>query len=199
MQNIIQQQYPNVSSSGSPYDTEGDRVRAFIQDSAFTCHTRVATTAYSGKIYDMQYDVTPGWHATDLLPAFLNFDFADSALSTVLLAALPYFGSIAQVYKSYMTSFARSGDPNTYARKLNIPPAITWPTADGSTEQVKNVLNVGDLGYSLISDSENTRSACDFWVQWISAATQDGGYVPPGALVEQSLVTVSGDPSANYR
>lgn len=154
--------------------------------------------AYSGKTYNMQYDVTPGWHGTDILPAFLNFDVVDSALSTALLAALPYYGSIAQVYKSYMTSFARSGDPNTYARKINIPPAINWPTADDSEDQVRNVLNVGDLGYSLISDTENTLTACDFWVEWLSAATQDGGYVPPGSLVQQDLIPVTGDPSANY-
>lgn len=146
----------------------------------------------------MQYDVTPGWHGTDILPAFLNFDPADSALSTALLAALPFYGSISQAYKSYITSFVRSGNPNTYSRRLNIPPAINWPTADAFSDQVVNVLNVGDLGFSLISDSENTLSTCNFWLDWISAATQDAGYAPPGSIIEQNLITVSGDPSRNY-
>ncbi|KAL9109252.1 MAG: hypothetical protein Q9227_006007 [Pyrenula ochraceoflavens] len=221
LQTIIQLQYPNVTDHSAtnlsvpnpqgPFADEGDRVRAFIRDSSsksltllplVTCNVRIATQAYSGKSYNLQYSLLPGWHGTDILPAFLTFDALDSALSSILLAALPLFGSFSQVYKSYLTSFARSGDPNTYARFANLPPAVQWPLADASGEQVQGVVDAGSNGvsYTLLTggDEMDKFSTCDFWLQWIAAATEDGGYAPPGAVVEQDLIQVRGDPSRNY-
>ena len=59
-------------------------------------------------------------------------------------------------------------------------------------------MNAGDTGFSVVSDSETTETACGFWREVAAAVTDLGGYAPPGSVVDTTLVGVSGDPSANY-
>ena len=124
----IEARYPPVMSGMTKnYTTEFDRTKAFLGDSSFYCNIRYLTDAYNGKNYNLKYSVTPGVHATDLLPTFYNLNVDLSALSANLsIPLIPGFGSFAQAYQSYLVSHARSGDPNTYKKTVNVPPAITW-------------------------------------------------------------------------
>ncbi len=173
----IEARYPPVMSGKSNYTTEFDRTKALLGDSSFQCNVRYLSDAYNGKNYNLQYSVTPGFHATDLLPTFydLNIDLTALGNSTPF-PIIPGFGSFAQAYQSYLVSHARSGNPNTYAKVLNVPPTINWPKAGSSSANVlTNVLNAGDLGFSLVSDNETTESACNFWREVAAAVTNQGG------------------------
>ncbi|KAL9088950.1 MAG: hypothetical protein Q9165_006007 [Trypethelium subeluteriae] len=190
----IEARYPGTSVPGSNYTTETDRVKDFVRDSSFTTNTRFMTEAYAGKTYNMQYSVTPGWHATDLIPLFLNtYIDLDALNQTLPIPLLPIIGSYAYAYQSYFTSHARTGDPNSYAALVNLPPAISWAKVGStSAEYYTDVLDAGDLGFSYTTDMQNPKSAADFWVQVQAAVTNAGGYAPPGAVVQQGLVALTG-------
>lgn len=130
---------------------------------------------------------------------------------------IPGFGSFAQAYQSYLTSHARTGDPNTFKKTVNLPPAITWPKPGTAGDKFSGVLDAGDLGFRLIEDGQTARGRCGFWVQVAAAVTGLGGefflsvgccelwlialgigYAPPGSAVPTTLVPVRNDPSANY-
>ncbi|GME50176.1 putative lipase 2 [Neofusicoccum parvum] len=191
----IEEFYPPVSTNDT-YDTIVERTKAFVRDSSFTCWSRFLTDTYAGKTWNMQYSVTPGWHGTDLLPTFYQIYLSFGG--DVAFPLLPGFGTFATAYQSYLTSHARSGNPNTYSAKINIPPAITWPRPTTGGENVGNVLNVGDLGFSLTTDDQFPKSECDFILELAAAVTNVGGYAVPGTAQPQSLVEFGGDPSANY-
>ena len=174
----IENKYPPLSNGNSPYKTQGERVRAVVRDSSFTCNARFLAESYIGKTYSMQYSITPGWHATDLLAPFWSTGISTSPLGNALQLALPLFSGFAFAYKSYITSFVRSGNPNSKRAIINIPPTINWNTANPAGEKVSNVLNAGDLGFSTISDDKNLKSYCDFWVDFEKKVTELGGYTP---------------------
>ena len=180
----VENQYPSPSAPGSPYKDEGERVRAMVRDSSFTCNARYLAQAYAGRTYAGEYAVTPGWHATDLLPTFWSSGLSSSFIGTALEAALPGFTFFANSYKSYLTSFVRAGDPNTYREILGLPPVtVKWPLATnldggvgGGSGEVGNVLEMGDLGFAVLQgDDQNEADACRFWVQWEAAVTAAGG------------------------
>jgi len=147
----------------------------------------------------LQYSVTPGWHATDLIPTFWSTALADNALGAAITLLNPLFSVFAHAYQSYLTSFARSGDPNIHRDWLS---SVEWPLVDLSTgEEMAGVLNAGDLGFSVLGgDTQNEKTACDFWVEWEAAATILGGYAPPGGVVGSGFVNASAvaGASANY-
>ena len=173
----IEARYPPVISSNSNYTTEFDRLNHVLADSSFQCNIRYLSDAYSGNHYNLQYSVTPALHATDLLPIFYDLNIDLTALgATSPFPLIPGFGSFAQAYQSYLVSHARSGDPNKYAKLLNIPPAIKWPKSGSSSADVlTNVLNAGDLGFSVVSDQETTETVCGFWRKVVAAVTNLGG------------------------
>lgn len=47
---------------------------------------------------------------------------------------------------------------------LNVPTTIEWNHPDSSGEEITGVLDVGDLGFSSVSDTQNVKTACDFWI-----------------------------------
>lgn len=161
----IEARYPPVMSAGSNYTTEFDRTKAALGDSEFYCNVRYLSDAYHGINYNLQYSVTPGFHATDLLPTFYDLNINLTALSILTSTPLiPGFGSFAQAYQSYLVSHARSGNPNTYAKRANVPPTINWPKAGSvSANGLTDVLNAGDLGFSLFTDNKTTEGVCGFW------------------------------------
>jgi len=176
----IEARYPPVmSGSVHNYTTEFDRVKGFLGEASFYCNVRYLTDAYNGKNYNLQYSVTPGFHATDLLPTFYNLNLDLGKLANELnIPLVPGFGPFAQAYQSYLVSHARSGDPNTYKKTFNIPPAITWPKPVSGGEEVTGVLNAGNLGFSVISDTETKESVCNFWREVQAAVTNLGGKLP---------------------
>lgn len=191
------------------YSSESARFEAFLRDSCFTCNVRHITEAVGDdKVWNMQYSVTPGWHGTDLLPTFFNarggIDASDNWLQDILALLMPLVGvllvGLSTAVQSYFSSFVTTGDPNTNRVIFDLPRTIQWdhPMSNASGEQIMGVLNVGDFGFSTINDTQNERSSCDFWRNVAAAVTSLGGYAPPGAIVAQSLVTVSNNPSANF-
>ena len=173
----IEARYPPVMSGSSNYTTEFDRIKALLADSSFQCNVRYLSDAYNGVNYNLQYSVTPGFHATDLLPTFYDLNVDLTALGdNAPFPLVPGFGSFAQAYQSYLVSHARSGDPNKYAKLLNVPPAIHWPKAgNSSADMLTYVLNAGNLGFSVVSDKETTESVCGFWREVAAAVTNLGG------------------------
>lgn len=170
-----------------------NRSRTYLRDSIFTTNTRFVTYAYPGKTFNMQYGYPPGWHGTDIEPTF--FDPATEG-NVTSLGEPP--AAYAQAYQSYFISHALTGDPNVYSHGAG-PPVIQWPhPADVNGTWLENVLEVGNTGFDLILDSQTPRFASDFWSQVLSAETQAGGYVPPGAEVPQNIVPGLKDISRNY-
>lgn len=110
-QNPTYQRQPTKADSKTP---QNHSVKAFLGDSSFQCNVRYLTDAYAGKTYNLQYAVTPGFHATDLLPTFYDLNLDVSLLgNSIDLPLVAGFGAFAQAYQSYLVSHARSGDPNT--------------------------------------------------------------------------------------
>lgn len=196
----IEARYPPVFTGPGPrnYTTERARVKDVLNEASFVCNVRYLSDAYAGKNYNLHYSVAPALHGVDLLPTFYNLNLD---LGAVPVPLVPGFGGFAQAYQSYLTSHARTGNPSTFKKTVNLPPAITWPKTGNSSadgDRLSGVLNAGNLGFSLITDAQTARSRCDFWVQVAAAVTYLGGYAPPGSVVPVTLVPVRGDPSANY-
>ena len=166
-----------MNNPGSPYPTERDRIRAFLGDQSFYCNVRFLTDAYNGHNYNLQYSVTPGLHATDLLPTFYNLNVDLNAILGGSIPLVPGFGGFAQAYQSYLVSHARSGDPNTFKKTVGVPPAVTWPRPDNSGDTLKGVLNAGDLGFSVIQDEKVGKEKCRFWRDIAERVTKAGPYV----------------------
>ncbi len=197
----IENYYPGISTNAGNYTTESARVRDFVRDSSVTCNARFLANAYPGKIYNMEYATLPGWHATDLLPTFWDTDFEGNALGALLAFVLPGFTAFANGYKSYLTSFIRTGNPNTYRASNASPRTINWPPVSvGTGEQMSNVLQAREAGFSLISDDQNPASNCEFWINFAAAVTIGGGYAPPGSVVPTDLLAESyvANASVNY-
>ncbi|KAJ9151183.1 Alpha/beta-hydrolase [Pleurostoma richardsiae] len=195
--------YPALSTS-SKYSTQSARVEAFLRDSCFTCNVRHATEALGDdRVYSMQYSVTPGWHGTDLVPSFYNPQFtADTFLEDLATLMVPVIGplvaGISRAMQSYFASYVTTGDPNTNRVVLNLPPTVSWGHPSSTGEKISGVVNVGDWGFSTVSDDQDEKTPCDFWRNVAAAVTNLGGYAPPGTVVQQSLVAVPNNPSANY-
>ncbi len=203
---LVAKFYPSPAGarSKSPYATQSDRVEAFVRDSGFTCNIRHLTEAFGdSKVWNMQYSVTPGIHGSDLLPTFYNPSVTSNSLlenlATIFVPILgPLFAGFSSALQSYLVSYITTGNPNTNRKILNIPPTVKWDHPVSSGEQIGGVVEAGDLGFRTISDTQNQKTPCDFWRNIAAAVTNLGGYAPPGAVVQQSLVKVLGDQSANF-
>ncbi|PKS11434.1 hypothetical protein jhhlp_003197 [Lomentospora prolificans] len=196
--------YPAVGGQ-SKYKSQTDRTSDFVRDSSMTCNIRYLNEAYGeSKVWNMQYSVAPGWHATDLIAVFYNKYFSSSSWDDVLktLVLLPLgivYSGISTALQSYLASYAVHGDPNTDRVILNLPPTVKWNHPRSSSEVVGRVVDVGNILVREIEDTQMPKSACDFWREFYAAATAEGGYVPPGAAVPQSLVKVKSGASQKYR
>ena len=92
-----------------------------------------------------------------------------------------------------------SGNPNERRLYLSIPRTIHWPKPNKLNSQfIGNVLNVGDLGFSIIDDEESPRDRFDFWTEIAAALTNVGGYAVPGGASEQRIIAFNGDSSKNF-
>lgn len=187
-----------------PYLTAREHYKAFVRDSTVICNVRTLTQAYSGKTYNMQYAITPGLHANDVLVMFFDSSIPLANYNaSVNFALVPGFATLAEAYQSYMASHAVYGDPNTGRITLNIPPTIQWPHPNQSGDTYTNVLNVGDTGFSLINDTQlsaKSDSHCDFISQLNRALTNLNGYAVPGTFIQSTIgrVVTASQASANY-
>ncbi|KAL0930590.1 carboxylesterase family protein [Colletotrichum truncatum] len=177
------------------YDCEADYhgnyticLREVIQDSSFTCNTRDLFDSYSTRSYMMEYAYPLrilAYHASDLIPLFSNniqqvLDLLSKILKNSFFAkvyAKVLEGLIASRYKAYFASFALTGDPNN----LRSTARVFWPVADGSQDQLSDVMEVRSPGlihsaFHLTSDDQNSRMKCQFWngiAQQIIASNED--------------------------
>lgn len=164
-----------------------------------------------GRVWNMQYSVFPGWHATDLLPTFFSPAFASDQpfLDDLAMLFVPVLGplvaGISAAMQSYFASYVTAGDPNVHRKVWNAPPAVRWdhPRSSasqeaGGGEHITGVLDVGGWGFGAVTDDKLPKAACDFWRRFAAAVTALGGYAPPGAVVAQDLVRVEGNVSRNF-
>jgi hypothetical protein len=151
--------FPPVSAGGSPYKTQKDRFSQYVSEQSFTCHNRLLADAYPGKVYSVQYAVSPGTHGSDQTGTFfntLNPQYAGLSKSELE-------GRIA--FQSYLASHAVTGSPN---KLRNQATTIEWPLTTGFNDTtLSNVLNVeslsGKSGLSLIKDPFQVKDRCQFW------------------------------------
>ncbi|PGH18731.1 hypothetical protein AJ80_04385 [Polytolypa hystricis UAMH7299] len=181
-----------------------DRLKDFIRDSTFTCNTRDLTEAYFGKTYNLQYSVTPGLHALDLLPLFFDDDVPIEIFGrTVNVDLLPIFNPFSTAFQRYAVSHAVYGNPNTDRKLVGIPMTVNWPHPTRVGDAYSGVLDAGDFGFKLITDRQNTGSSgsfCDFILEVGKAATNLKGYAPPGSFMPSALgrQVTEQEASANY-
>jgi carboxylesterase type B len=144
------------------------RIKSLFQFSTFTCHSRFISEGFKGKTYNLQYARGTGIHGSDIAADFYNpGGFSQSSLSTF---GDRTFGTFAATFQSYLTSHARSGDPNKFREKG----AIEWPIVTlGST--LGNVLNATDKGFELVSDQKTKAEDCDFWKDVVAGMTSGLG------------------------
>jgi carboxylesterase type B len=161
--------YPPLNYADSPYQSETERVADYITESSFTCHNRLVADAYAGRVYTVEYAVSSAKHGGDQAATFFNPLTAQNIPPDSLPDRL--------AYQSYFTSFARSGNPNTYRNNAT----IEWPLTTGfDGPMLKNVLKfehpVGPEGFSIEDDVEEAKDRCKFWteVQTAIQAVLDG-------------------------
>ena len=152
--------YPSPSTPGSTYKTQFQRMGHYVTEGSFTCHNRIVADAYRGKVYTVDYAVPPATHGSDQAGTFFNpLSSQNKALPEAELVS-------RQGYQSYLVSFARSGNPNTYRNKAT---TIEWPLATGNDgPSLANVLKVANLGgasgFSLLADDPlQARLRCQYW------------------------------------
>jgi carboxylesterase type B len=153
------QLWPPVSAPGSPYKTERERLGRHVSEGSFTCHNRLIADAYPGKVYTVHYAVPPAGHGSDQVGTFFN----PASPQYASMSASEREGRAA--FQSYLTSFARSGDPNKHKSEAN---TITWPLTTGiEGATLKNTLTVDNLsgraGFRLADDELQVKERCKFW------------------------------------
>jgi carboxylesterase type B len=157
----IKKLFPAVSSPGSPYATQKDRLTQYVTEMSFTCHNRIIADAYPGRVYSVQYAVPPATHGSDQAGTFFN-------PSNPQYANLSKADAEArQAFQSYLISFALTGSPNKARNQAN---TIEWPLTTGLNDTtLSNVLNVESLtgvkGFSLVKDSFQVKDRCSFWTE----------------------------------
>ncbi|KAK6351249.1 hypothetical protein TWF718_004419 [Orbilia javanica] len=126
-----------------------------------TCNARFIAEAYAGKVWNYQFSVIPGIHAMDLIFTFwakginlgpIELDFSIDFLTSK---------NLATGWQSYLTSFTRSGDPNTYRERGGLPPTSEWSKAVIGSE-VK-ALDMDILGFRMKDDPDTDAARCNFW------------------------------------
>ncbi|KAH8176833.1 carboxylesterase family protein [Sarocladium implicatum] len=188
----ILETYPPVGGKSSLYKAQTDRLEDLLRDASMTCNIRYLTEAIgSSRVWAMQYSVKPGWHATDLIPLFYNDDDFDmSSLTTFLASVLRlvtgiFMRGLSRAYQSYVTSYVRTGDPNTHRLSLweNLPyPGTTkWRHPQLLSSGKAGLGRVLDVDYGLLStfteieDGQMPMVKCGFWPKFAMAATVAGG------------------------
>ncbi|KKA29824.1 hypothetical protein TD95_000426 [Thielaviopsis punctulata] len=199
---LIAEYYPPVSGKHSVYPSQAKRLGALIRDACITCNNRYLNKGIGDrKSYDLQYSALPGWHGADLFAVFFNPKLAANSWLQLLAAFVLFpaglvFSGLSRALQSYYTSYVITGDPNTRRVRWNLPPTVEWhhPRSIGR-ENVANVVNVGNLHVSTVSDDKMPLDKCDFWLDVFAAATAIGGYAPEDEVIFQTLVNVSGNAS----
>lgn len=158
-----------------------ERIKMLFQFTTFTCHNRWLTEGYQGKTYNLQYARSPYIHASDLTADFYAGGISGFVTS---LAAGSDFGTWAQSFQSYLTSFIRSGDPNKFRNRGT----VQWPIAKLGPA-IEPMLNATDSGFELGSDRWTMAEDCDFWKDVLSGMTNELGELCSNIMLGGYLLT----------
>lgn len=158
----IETQYPEPGLF-STFLTNFDRVSTLIGEYVVSCNTRFLAAAYPNKAWAYRFSVPPGVHGFDLIFAFwradlnigqlLQFDFDIDFITQK---------NLATGFQSYITSFVRTGDPNTFREIGSLPPTQSFPKA-ALGENGVTMLDVNLFGYSTVTDPDTPRGRCSYW------------------------------------
>ncbi|KAE9961333.1 hypothetical protein BLS_002475 [Venturia inaequalis] len=151
--------WPPISAPGSPYKTEQERLGSHVSEGSFTCHNRLIADAYPGKVWTVHYAVPPAGHGSDQTATFFN----PASPQYATMTAAEKEGRAA--FQSYLTSFARTGDPNKFRSEGQ---TIEWPKTTGvEGVTLRNTLQVDSLkgreGFRLVDDGLQVKERCEFW------------------------------------
>jgi carboxylesterase type B len=178
----------------SKYKDQKARFKELYQFQTFTCHNRFLTEGFKNKTYNLQYSRGTGIHGSDIAADFYNGAAASSMPSFLApTAGDPTFGTFAATFQSYLTSHARTGDPNTFRDKNS----IQWPLVTPGPVYT-NVLHATNQGYELFVDPVTKAEDCDFWRDALAGMTNSLGLAPPGAVVPSTIGGASGNASGNF-
>ncbi|KAF2665150.1 alpha/beta-hydrolase [Microthyrium microscopicum] len=153
----------------SKYKNQRDRIVQYVQLSTFACNSRYTAQAYKDITYNVQYT---GNHGSDMAADF----YSPTSITKSFLGT-----ASDSKYQKYIISLVRAGDPN----KFKDPQAPGWPKSTIGPK-VANTMSVGST-LALIDDSLTAAADCDLWPNVYSAATNTGGFAPPGGVFESNI------------
>ncbi|KAK6539036.1 hypothetical protein TWF694_010583 [Orbilia ellipsospora] len=139
------------------YFRSADLIGQFIVN----CNTRFIAQAYPGKTYNYQFSVIPGIHAEDVLFTFWSPNIDIGPVQIDFSLAFITSKNLATGWQSYLTSFTRTGNPNTYRERGGFPGTSEWQRAQLGPEIT--VLNMDLLGFRMQNDENSDSARCNFW------------------------------------
>ncbi|KAM0605735.1 hypothetical protein ACHAP0_008958 [Verticillium nonalfalfae] len=106
--------YPEIYDGSYPWTSQFGRSEATHGDSWFSCNNRYISRVFAKTVRGYLFDVGAGHHGTDIAYTFFNegADGIDPILATRL--------------QLYLTSFAKTGDPNMNVRDIGDNERCTW-------------------------------------------------------------------------
>ncbi|KAL2859560.1 carboxylesterase family protein [Aspergillus pseudodeflectus] len=154
--------------------TEKEKVAAVYTTLFFTCNIRAVLEAYPNPAWAFQYSFMDGdinaTHAADMPATWYSSELPlpDNYTGTV---SDPLFSQ----FQRYLTNHARTGNPNTPCSrkpeyKLAYWPKVSWLDADVP----RDVLNMVNEGFEVISDEQMSKAVCDAWTRALMEAVEGG-------------------------
>ncbi|KAK6525141.1 hypothetical protein TWF694_005287 [Orbilia ellipsospora] len=122
------------------------------------CNTRAIAEAYAGKSYTYRFGFATGMHSEDIPFTFFK---TGGKLGPLELDLDLNGQNFATSWQSYLTSFIRSGNPNTLPTAGVLQPPAQWLIAKIDAKVTS--LNVGFLKYEMQSNDDLDSARCDFW------------------------------------
>jgi carboxylesterase type B len=162
---MISERYPPSGVPAAKFKNEKDRYVKYTESQTFACHVRFIADAYKNKTYVAVYGRGSGKHGMDIKATFYDQDKAAPRDD----AGFPKFAS---TYQHYLTSHARTGDPNSIGS-----PSVTWPKVIHGPV-FKNVLMADNAGYRLVEGEATREDDCNFWIDVWRKASQSAGNGP---------------------
>lgn len=165
--------YPN-----KPNELTFNRLQTTIGHWAVNCNVRWLAKAYEGKTYSYKFSVPPGNHGEDTFFIFFDSSLGDSidyhraGIDPTVINSSGVWGAM----QSYVTSFVRTGNPNTYkstkskVKALDLP----MPVVNASGLEMMNI-KFGEMYMEL--DDETPKEHCDWWQSgvWTNTPAQESG------------------------
>ncbi|RFU25191.1 hypothetical protein B7463_g11146, partial [Scytalidium lignicola] len=139
--------YPEVYDSSYGYTTPTERSALAASEISFTCNTRYLDLAFKNKTYSYYFTVPPGLHGEDVPYTFFNGDTSTPNYG------VPVNSTVAYALQEFITSFAKTGNPNGKGKKIPL-----FPMYGNDSE----VLDLSLDGLEVQMDTV-ANSRCDWW------------------------------------